>query len=97
LRKREIGGLTEAERKIMEDLVLAWSGYVMLPVQHPADLAEFMGALHELQRLLAVRVVRRDYPGFWRVVGDEADGEGQAPLGAVGVAATAEAEGSGID
>lgn len=95
LRKRA-SGLTEGEQVVMDHLAAAWSGYVLLPTQHPADLAEFMGAVHELQRLLAVRVVRRAHPGYWRVDGDEADREGQASLGAVGVAATAEAKSSEV-
>ena len=70
MRERE-SGLTGAELGVMEHLVAAWDGYVSLPVQHPADLGEFMGALHELQRLLAVRVVRREHPKYWRLRQDD--------------------------
>jgi hypothetical protein len=59
-------GLTSEEQAIMDHLLLAWNCYVNLPVQHPADQQEFMRSFHELQRLLAVRITRRQYPAFWR-------------------------------
>jgi hypothetical protein len=67
-------GLTAEEQVVMDHLLAAWNGYVNLPVQHPADLPEFMHSFHDLQRLMGMRVVRRDHPAFWRGGGSEGDG-----------------------
>lgn len=58
-------GLSLDEVAVMVHLVQAWDGYLALDVQHPNDLHEFQRALHELQRLLAVRIVRREYPMWY--------------------------------
>jgi hypothetical protein len=67
-------GLTGGEQAVMDHQLAAWNGYVNLPVQHPADLPEFMHSFHDLQRLMGMRVVRRDHPAFWRGGGSEGDG-----------------------
>jgi hypothetical protein len=57
--------MTEEEELVMSSLVEAWNAYLLLPKQHPDDVAEFRHSLHELQRLIAIRAVRRDYPAEW--------------------------------
>jgi hypothetical protein len=59
-------GLGADEQIVMNSLLAAWEGYVKLPVQHPSDQQEFLRALHECQRLLAIRIVRRAYREYWR-------------------------------
>jgi hypothetical protein len=59
-------GLRADEQIVMNSLIAAWEGYVKLPVQHPSDQQEFLRALHECQRLLAIRIVRRAYREYWR-------------------------------
>ena len=57
-------GLTPAEQAVMDHLVAAWNGFVDLPVQHPSDKPEFASALHRIQYLLGMRVVRREHGGW---------------------------------
>ncbi len=58
-------GLTKAEGAVMDALVTAWNAYAELEKQHPQDEAEFLAAVHRAQDLLAIRIVRRDYPYGW--------------------------------
>lgn len=58
-------GLSPDEAAVMVHLMQAWDSYLALEKQHPSDLPEFQRALHELQRLLAVRIVRREYSGWY--------------------------------
>lgn len=60
------GGLTPDEKSVMGDLVSAWNKYIKLDKQHPNDCDEFAGAIHIAQGLLAIRIVRRQYPEYWR-------------------------------
>ena len=58
-------GLTEVEEIVSNKLIDAWNYYVKLPVMHESDQREFQSALHELQRLLSIRIVRRAFPDYW--------------------------------
>lgn len=58
-------GLTEQEKIVMDHLIDAWNEFVRLPIQHPSDSDEAKQAIHELQKLLALRIVRRLYPEEW--------------------------------
>lgn len=54
----------------MDSLFDAAEVYRMLPVEHPDEPHEFLTALHRLQDLLAVRVVRRQFPDGWATYRD---------------------------
>lgn len=58
-------GFTQQEQKVMDHLVAAWNCFVELPVQHPSDNAEFRQQLHLLQYLMAARIVRRNFTGWF--------------------------------
>lgn len=58
-------GLTFDEQLIMNALLKSFRIYSQLPKEHPSDLEEFVLSLHRLQDLLAVRVVRRNFPMGW--------------------------------
>jgi hypothetical protein len=58
-------GLTAQESLVMDALVTAWGQFVILPGTDD-DLADFRRAIHECQRILALRVTRREYPSYWR-------------------------------
>ncbi|MCH7890996.1 MAG: hypothetical protein IH921_05780 [Gemmatimonadetes bacterium] len=58
-------GLEEKEQEVMDHLVEAMAGYAKLPRQHPTEMDEFIISLHRLQELLAIRIVRRQYPEGW--------------------------------
>lgn len=64
--------LTADEKKVMDDLVDMWNGYVKLP-SSSADptCREVQNAVHVIQGVLAARVAARCEPDFWRVYDDE--------------------------
>lgn len=59
------GGLTPEEEAIMAALVRAWDGYCALP-NVTIDGPDFRQAIHTCQRILATRIVARDYPDYWQ-------------------------------
>lgn len=58
-------GLTEKEQLIMDGLVKAWNEFAALDDHQGDDLRDFRKIIHEGQRILAVRAMRRHYPEFW--------------------------------
>lgn len=58
-------GLTEDEQKIAEHIVRALVGFNKLEQTHPDDKEIFTEAIHRLQTVLGLRILRRDYPDFW--------------------------------
>ena len=60
------------EKKIEEDLLLSrivelHNIYISLPVQHPSDQQEWCNAIHDLQKLIALRIVRKDHPNIFPI------------------------------
>lgn len=54
--------MTPEEQKISDDIVSAWNGFVKLEPTHPDDIDEFRMAIHSLQKIIGMRILRRDYP-----------------------------------
>ena len=54
-------GLTPEEGEVMDCLIEAWNAFVNLPIQHPDDHDEFRHALHQIQNIVGMRVVRRNF------------------------------------
>lgn len=52
--------MTEQELLVAAKLVETWNEFVKLPVEHPDDSAEFRHAIHDLQRQIMARPIRRD-------------------------------------
>lgn len=50
---------TVTEQAVLTKLVEAWNLFIALPVEHPDQLAEFRHGLHDLQRQIMVRPLRR--------------------------------------
>ena len=46
-------------------LAEAWNAFVSLEPTHPDDLTDFRRAIHECQRIIAVRQLRRINPDTW--------------------------------
>jgi hypothetical protein len=59
-------GLTSDEQAVMDRLVDAWNLFVQMERTHKDELREFADAIHRLQDMLALRIVRRSYPIYWR-------------------------------
>lgn len=58
-------GLTELEQRCMDGLMIAYASWLKLERQHPDEMRGFVDAIHRIQDLLAVRVIRRHYPNGW--------------------------------
>ena len=50
------------ELPVLESLVSAWNQFVNLPDHRFDDLVDFRRAIHEAERILAVRAIRRVRP-----------------------------------
>lgn len=61
-------GFTKDEQIISNLLVDVRNAFVKLEVQHPSDRSEFDQAIHVLQGILAIRILRRDYPKGWATI-----------------------------
>jgi hypothetical protein len=57
--------LTRIERKIMDNISRVWNGFKSLDPSHPNDLTEFHSAIHDLQKIIGMRVLRRSHPEIW--------------------------------
>jgi hypothetical protein len=58
-------GLTDDEGAVMDALCEAVDAFEALEREHPQEEDEFYAAIHRLQDLLGVRVLRRLYPKGW--------------------------------
>lgn len=58
-------GLTHAEQEIMNYLFKSYNIFIKLEKHHPDELRDFTDGIHKLQGILAMRIVRRDYPEEW--------------------------------
>lgn len=58
-------GLTDLEQECMDGLMASYSAWLQLERQHPDELRDFVDAVHKIQDLLALRVVRRCFPEGW--------------------------------
>lgn len=64
-------GLTKEEQTVMDRTLFALEGFKSLEVQHPDEKGEFINAVHQIQGILAMRVVRRSYPKGWPTYTEE--------------------------
>lgn len=55
-------GLTEQEGKVMDSLVNAWNEFTKLERTHPDECNYFADGINKCQNILAMRILRRDYP-----------------------------------
>ena len=60
-----ITGLDELEKKCMDGLIIAVEAWLKMERQHPDEMKDFIDLLHGMQNLLAVRIVRRNFPKGW--------------------------------
>lgn len=61
----EATGLTDGEFAVMACLGSAWNEFLKLERQHPNEQAEFLASIHQLQGIMATRVLRRVFPAGW--------------------------------
>ena len=60
-----VSGLTEDEQQVMDYVVAAWNAFGSLPEQRVDHLAQVRCAVHKIQQVLALRIVRRNYSEYW--------------------------------
>lgn len=62
---------TEQEEKIMILLVEAHKLMTELEPTHPSDILEWTDGVHKCQNVLTNRLVRRDYPWYFKTVSSD--------------------------
>ena len=69
VRLRSCGVLSVKEGNMDQDvvdaIVVAWNNFVKLTPTHPDDIDDFRRAIHECQRIMGVRQLRRIDPDRW--------------------------------
>ncbi len=58
-------GLLPEEQEVMDSINDTWGKFLKLKKQHPSDEEKFCLAVHLMQGLMAMRIIRRDYPEGW--------------------------------
>lgn len=61
-KKEREDGLTEGEGLVMDSLVEAWNNFIKLNTTHTDELDDFRNSIHNCQKVLCMRILRRDYP-----------------------------------
>ena len=58
--------MTPEEREAMQHLVDFWNAYIKLIGNDQHSVTKVMHAMHEIQGVMAIRVMRRQETGYWR-------------------------------
>lgn len=58
-------GLTDREKECLRHLTQAWEAFMALDEKHPQDNSEFCTAIHDAQKMIALRVARRIDKDIW--------------------------------
>lgn len=58
-------GLTDKEKECLGHLAKAWELFNEMQEKHPQDDSEFCTAIHDAQKMLALRVARRVDKDVW--------------------------------
>lgn len=61
-------GFTNDEELIMQKLVDAHNIYAAMEQQHPSDMNEWVTAIHTLQQLIGMRILRREHPEIFATI-----------------------------
>lgn len=57
-----MNGFTREEEDIMNKIVDIHNMYVELEKTHPSDLPDWVNSIHNLQKILGIRILRRELP-----------------------------------
>lgn len=61
-----VSGFTGAEKRCHDALMKMFDEYINLPNECDDDLPDFVTDVHDIQRILGMRIVRRMHPEYWR-------------------------------
>ena len=53
---------TKKEQEIMDKIIEIHNMYIELEKTHPSDLPEWVNSIHDLQKIMGMRILRREYP-----------------------------------
>ena len=53
------------EQVINDLLVLAWNNFTSLKPTHPDHLTDFKNAIHDLQKVMGMRLLQRTHPNIY--------------------------------
>ena len=67
----KITGLTNQEKIVMDKICDGYNEFLKLEKQHPSEQPDFASAIHLIQNILAMRIVRRNYPEYWLIHNDK--------------------------
>ena len=57
-----MNGFTEKELEIINKIAEIHSLYNLLEKMHPSDLPEWVNSIHNLQKIMGMRILRREFP-----------------------------------
>lgn len=57
----------ELEKFISESLVEVWNTFISLEQTHPSDIEDFNRAIHDLQKVMGMRELRRLMPNKYPI------------------------------
>ena len=55
----------DVEQEVLDALVAAWNSFVKLAPTHPDDTDDFRRSIHECQRIMGMKQLRRIDPDRW--------------------------------
>jgi len=57
--------MDKIEQNVLDGLMVAWNNFVKLKSTHPDDLNDFRRSLHECERIIGMRQLRKIDPDRW--------------------------------
>jgi hypothetical protein len=64
---QQISGMLKQEQLVMDNICKAYSEFLKLEMQHPSEMKDFVNAIHTIQGILGMRIVRRNYSDYWLI------------------------------
>ena len=64
-KEKAISKVKDNEMDIMNKINEIHDSYMLLENQHPSDLSEWIRAIHDLQKLIGLRILRRECPNVF--------------------------------
>ena len=55
-------GLTEEEETILQLTVMIWNTFTEMEKTHPHDEIDLSNAIHDIQKIISIRLARRNIP-----------------------------------
>ena len=64
---KHIKGFTKEEQQVMDNIIAAHDLFASLEPTHPNDISEWVKAIHDLQKILGMRILRREHSEIFPV------------------------------